>query len=106
MLLSLRASQRPIRSNRLSPPLKPFQPAVTEGELSSLFMIPEMGETNHGKPISASAIQSCDLIWSDEAAALLIAVASPPTEATRSCVGVLFLLVRRAKCWHIADILL
>src|SRR5947208_16426728 len=66
---------------------KAFQPAVTEGELSSLFMIPEMGETNHGTPISASAIQSCDVIWSDEAAALLIAVASPPTEATRSCVG-------------------
>jgi len=84
---------------------KAFQPAVTEGELSSLFMIPEMGETNHGTPISASAIQSCDVIWSDEAAALLIAVASPPTEATRSCVGVLFLLVRRDKSWRIADFL-
>src|SRR2546428_7032373 len=84
---------------------KAFQPAATQGQLSSLFMIPEMGETNHGKPISASAIQSCDIIWSDEAAALLIAVASPPTEATCSCVGVLFMLVRRDKSWRIADLL-
>jgi hypothetical protein len=84
---------------------KAFQPAAAKGELSSLFIIPEMGETNHGKPISASTIQSCDVIWSDDAAALLIAIASPPTEATRSCVGVLFLLVRRNKSWRIADLL-
>lgn len=84
---------------------KAFQPAAARGELSSLFAVPEMGETNHGKPISASSIQSCDVIWSDDAAALLIVLASPPTEATRSSVGVLFLLVRRDTSWRIADLL-
>lgn len=84
---------------------KAFQPAATKGGLSSLFSIPEMGEENHGKPITAPTVQSCDTIWSGGDSALLIAVANPPTEATRSSIGVLFLLVREGGSWHIADLL-
>jgi len=84
---------------------KAFQPASAKGDLSSLFTIPEMGEDNHGKPITAPVIQSCDPIWSGDDSALVIAVASPPTEATRSSIGILFLLVRQRDRWHIADLL-
>lgn len=84
---------------------KAFRPATTKGDLSALFTISEMGEDNHGKPITAPAIQSCKAIWSGDDFALLLAVASPPTEATRSSIGVLFLLVRQRNSWHIADLL-
>ena len=46
--------------------VKAFQPAATKGTLASLFTIPEMGYENPGKPIAASAIQSCEPIWSDD----------------------------------------
>jgi hypothetical protein len=85
--------------------VKAFQPAASKRDLSSLFMIPEMGEDNHGKPITAPAIQSCDTIWSDDKSALLIAIANPPTVATHSSIGVLFLLVRQREHWQIADLL-
>lgn len=84
---------------------KAFQPATTQGDLSALFTMPEMGEENHGKSIAAPVIQSCDAIWSGGDSALLLAVANPPTQATRSSIGVLFLLVRERDRWHIADLL-
>jgi hypothetical protein len=84
---------------------KAFPLATTKSNLSSLFAIPEMGAINHGKPITAPAIQSCNAIWSGDDSALVLAVAIPPTEATRSSIGVLFLLVRQRDRWHIADLL-
>ncbi len=35
---------------------KDFQPATAKGDLSSLFTIPEMGEENHGKLVTATNI--------------------------------------------------
>ncbi len=84
---------------------KAFQPATAKGDLSSLFTISEMGGENHGKPITAPDLQSCDALWSGDDSALLLAVASPPTEATRSSIGVLFLLVRQHDGWRIADLI-
>jgi hypothetical protein len=85
--------------------VKAFQPAATKGKLASLFTIPEMGEENRGKPIAAPAIESCDTIWSDDKSALLFAIANPPTVATDSHIGVLFLLVHQRDGWRIADLL-
>jgi hypothetical protein len=85
--------------------VKAFQPAASKGELASLFTIPEMGHENPGKPIAASAIQSCEPIWSDDKSALLFATANPPTVGTYSNIGVLFLLVHQRDGWRIADLL-
>jgi hypothetical protein len=59
--------------------IKAFQPSATKSKLASLFTIPEMGHENPGKPIAASAIQSCEPIWSDDKSALLFVTAKPPT---------------------------
>jgi hypothetical protein len=85
--------------------VKVFQPAATKGKLASLFTIPEMGHENPGKPIAASAIQSCELIWSDDKSALLFVTANPPTVGIPSSIGVLFLLLHQRDGWRIADLL-
>jgi len=78
--------------------VKAFQPAASKGGLASLFTIREMGHENPGKPTAASAIQSCEPIWSDDNA-------NPPTVGTYSNIGVLFLLVHQRDGWRIADFL-
>jgi len=85
--------------------LKTFQPAATKGKLASLFTMLEMSEEDRGKPIAARAIESCELIWSDDKSAFLFATAKPPTVATDSRIGVLFLLVHQREGWRIADLL-
>jgi len=85
--------------------VKAFQPAASKGEFASLFTIPEMGHENPGKPTAASAIQSCESIWSDDRSSLLFARANPPTVGTYSNIGVLFLLVHQRDGWRIADLL-
>jgi hypothetical protein len=85
--------------------VKAFQPAATKGELASLFIIPEMGADNRGKPIASLAIESCENIWSDERSALLFATAKPLTVGADSHIGVLFLLVHQRDGWRIADLL-
>ena len=85
--------------------MKVFQPATSKGELASLFTIPEMGEENRGKPIAAPVVESCDTIWSNDKSALLFATANPPTVATESHIGVLFLLFHQRDGWRIADLL-
>ena len=85
--------------------VKAFQPAATNGKLASLFTIPEMGAENRGKAVAALAIESCEIIWSDDKSALLFATAKPPTVGTDSHIGVLFLLVHQRDSWRIADLL-
>jgi hypothetical protein len=75
--------------------IKAFQPADSKSKLASLFTIPEMGNENPGKPIAASAIQSCESIWSDDKSALLFVTANPPTVEIPSSIGVLFLLLHQ-----------
>jgi hypothetical protein len=85
--------------------IKAFQPSASKGDLASLFVIPEMGADNRGKPIVALTIESCDTIWSDEKSALPFATAKPPTIGTDSHISVLFLLLLQRDGWHIADLL-
>jgi len=85
--------------------IKSFQPSATEGELASLFTIPEMGAENRGKPIIALNIESCDTIWSNDKSALLFATANAPTVGTESHIRVLFLLRHQRNGWLIADLL-
>jgi hypothetical protein len=75
--------------------IKAFQLIASKAKLASQFIIPEMEHENPGKPIAASAIQSCEAIWSDDKSALLFATANPPTVGTYSSIGVLFLLVHQ-----------
>ena len=84
--------------------MKAFQPSASKGDLSLLFTISDRDEDEHPKPVSALAIESCDTIWSDDNSALLFATANPPTVATHSSIGVLFLLVRQRSHWRIADL--
>src|SRR5207247_3820596 len=79
--------------------MKTFQPSASKGDLSLLFTISDRDEDEHPKPVSALAIESCDTIWSDDNSALLFATANPPTIATHSSIGVLFLLVRQRGHW-------
>ena len=85
--------------------LKAFQPAASKGELSALFTISDRGEDEQPKSVTALAIDSCDIIWSHDKSALLFATAKPPTIATRSNIGVLFLLVHQRDHWRVADLL-
>ena len=85
--------------------VKAFQPAASKGKLSALFTISDRGEDEQGESVSALAIESCDTIWSDDKSALLFATAKPPTIATHSVIGVLFLLLHQRDGWRIADLL-
>jgi hypothetical protein len=82
-----------------------FQPAASKGELSALFTISDRGENEQPTSVTALAIESCDTIWSDDKSGLLFATAKPPTIATPSNIGVLFLLVHQRDGWRIADLL-
>ena len=64
-----------------------------------------MGYENPRNPIAASAIQSCEPIWSDDRSALLFVTANPLTVGTHSSIGVLFLLLHQRDGWRIADLL-
>ena len=86
---------------------KNFQPATTKSDLAALFTIPELGQPEDpktGKPIVATSIQSSNSLWADDAHAIVFVSATPPTEATQSCIGVLFLLVQSDGQWGICDI--
>ena len=85
--------------------VRAFQPAVSKGKLAVVFTISDRGDDEQRTSVTATAIEVCDNIWSDDKSALLFASAKPPTVATDSHIGVLFLLVRRRDNWRIADLL-
>ena len=80
-------------------------PSTAKGLMATIIAIPDIGQDIHDKMIAATKVQSCEVLWSDETAALVLATANPPTEATRSAVGVLFFLVQKNNKWRIADLL-
>lgn len=83
-----------------------FQPAATKSDLAALFTVRELGQPEDpktGSPIAATSIQSSVALWSNDSHALVFVTAAPPTDATRSAVGVLFLLNRVKSSWRIAD---
>jgi hypothetical protein len=85
-----------------------FQPATTTSDLSALFTVRELGQPEDpktGTPITATSIQASVALWSNDSHALVFATAAPPTDATRTAVGVLFLLNRAKDSWSIVDIL-
>jgi hypothetical protein len=87
--------------------VKAFHPANSKTDMAKLFTVPELGQPedpNTGKPVVAASVDSCKLVWEGETHSLVFAAASPDTEATRSVVGVLFLLVRSHDRWTIADL--
>jgi hypothetical protein len=87
---------------------KTFLPATTKSDLASIFTVRELGQREDpktGTPVVATAIQSSDSLWANNAYAIVFVSATPPTEATRSSVGVLFLLVQGNGQWRISDFL-
>ena len=83
-----------------------FEPAISRTDLSVLFTVPELGQPEDpktGKPVIARAIESCVKVWSDDSRGLVFVRALPPTEATKSVTGVLFLIKRTGKSWQISD---
>jgi hypothetical protein len=83
-----------------------FQPSATKSDLSPLFTIRELGQPEDpktGTPIPATSVQSCVALWSNDSHALVFVTAVPRTEATRSAIGVLFVLSRRKTSWRITD---
>jgi hypothetical protein len=83
-----------------------LQPATTQSDLSALFTVRELGQPEDPKtdsPITATSIASSVSLWSNDSYALVFVTAAPPTEATRSAVGVLFFLSRTKGSWRIAD---
>ena len=73
---------------------KAFQPASTKSDLSGLFSVRDRGPSEEPTRVTASTIESATELWSDDAHAVVFVTAAPATEATRSSVGALFLLVR------------
>lgn len=83
---------------------KAFHPDAAKSDLAALFSVAEPGEANHGKPAVAASIRSCDTIWSGRNGAVVLVVAAPPTEATRSEIGLLIALVQKGNQWRIGDL--
>ena len=87
--------------------MKSAHPAETQSGFLTLFAIPELGQPEdpeRGKPVYATEIEACQVLWKDGDRALLFATAAPPTKATRSRVGVLFLLNHTGSGWCVADV--
>jgi len=87
---------------------KSFEPTKIKGEMAALFTVKQLGQQEDpktGTSVSAKTIESCDVLWAGQDYALVFATAAPPTEATRSVVGVLFLLKQTAAQWLVADFL-
>lgn len=83
-----------------------FQPSVTRSDLSALFVVPELGQPEDpktGTPVFPKSIESCETLWTGDSQALVFAKALPPTEATRTVTGVLFLIKRTGNSWRITD---
>ena len=84
-----------------------FQPASARSDLSDLFTVrdrpPEGPET--GTLVTAPTIESATELWSNDTHGLVFVTAAPPTEATRSSVGALFLLGHHGGSWRVADVL-
>ena len=74
--------------------VKAFQPGASKAKLAAVFTISDRDDEQRNS-VTATAIESCDNIWSDEKSALLFATAKPSTVATDSHIGVLFLLVHQ-----------
>jgi hypothetical protein len=87
--------------------VKAFHPADSNSDMADLFSIAEIGQPDDpktGKPIVPASLDSCELVWEGATHSLVFATASPKTEATRSVVGVLFLLFDSNGRWTIADL--
>ena len=98
--------------------VKGLVPASEKGEIASLFSVKEPGQPEDpktGTQCFAEKVESCEVLYvdgtsssQDEASvslALVFAKVQPPTEATRSEVGVFFLLSRQKNRWRVADLL-
>lgn len=87
---------------------KAFKPADDPTDLAAYFTTRDLGQPDDpktGNPVVAASLVGCSVVWSDDAHALVFAVADPPTVATRSEIGVLFLLTCRHTQWQIDDLL-
>lgn len=85
---------------------KAFQPEVTKSDLTPLFTVRELGQPEDpktGEPVTASSVESCQLLYKSDEQALVFITANPPVEATKEIVGVLFLLARKDGNWQISD---
>lgn len=83
-----------------------FKPDDAGSDLAHLFTVRELGQPEDpktGTPVPAVAIGSATTLWADDSRALVFVTAAPPTQATHSRVGVLFLLVRQHESWGIGD---
>lgn len=84
-----------------------FHPAAAKTDLAALFTVREPGQSDEpktGTRVPATSVHTAASLWSDASHALVFATAMPPTEATHSAVGVLFLLSRGDRFWQIADL--
>ena len=88
--------------------LQGFRPAKANSDLSPLFTVREIGQPEDpktGRPICANSVKTSVALWSDDTHALVFATAEPPTEATYTEVGVLFVLSQVNEKWTITDCL-
>lgn len=86
---------------------KAFHPTDSKTDIARLFTIAEMGQPEDpktGKPVVPATLDSCEAVWEGTTHALVFASATPKTEATRSAIGVLFLLSQSHRRWIISDL--
>jgi hypothetical protein len=86
--------------------LAAFEPAKADTYFGFLFTTKELGqpeEPQMGAMTRAEKVDSCQKLFADDQIALVFALANPPTQATPTRVGVLFLLSNVAGQWRIAD---
>ena len=86
--------------------LKGYTPSTSSGALRADFSLPEPGETSVGETRAtrtATSLVECVQLWVGDESALIYASARPPTEATPSEVGVVFLIVHQGGSWRVVD---
>jgi hypothetical protein len=84
-----------------------FRPAESKSDLAELFATTERGQPEDpatGSRVVAATVDSCVVIWEGADQAMVFAKAAPKTEATKSMVGVLFLLSTTKGKWRISDV--
>ena len=82
------------------------KPGSDHTTFTDIFQVREVGQPEDpktGLPVRAQKLVCDGVLWSNDAVAFVFVRAEPPTDATRSAVGVLFLLEKSSGSWLIAD---
>ena len=112
LVLSLRLFAGPVLDGAYDSPkgfvkaVSDAKPATDHTSFTDIFQVRERGQPED--PMTGSLVRPerliCDnVLWENDAVAFVFVRAEPPTSATKSVMGVLFLLEKVGEIWQISD---